>query len=114
VKAPAVAAAMLQKLKEYQQSYESFSALSSSAVSSLDILREISTLMPRGMKVQVTSLVIGQEAVEMDGLVNTPGDADKIKLALQSSKHFAAVDVPSTSAHGGNKHKFRLVAAMKK
>jgi len=109
-----VGAAMLQRLKEYQKSYESFSALSASAISALEVLREISALMPPDLKVQVTGLVIGQEGVEMDGRVDTPGDADRIKLALQRSSYFSSVDVPSTSAHGGGKHKFRLVATMKR
>jgi len=62
----------------------------------------------------VTNLSISQDRVEMDGLVNSPADADKIKQALQKSKYFKTVDVPSTSAHGGNKHKFKLTASVGK
>lgn len=112
VEAISVAGAMEQKYKEYQRSYERFSALSAKAISSLEILREISALFPQDTKAQVTNLAISQEKVEMDGLVNSPADADKIKQALQKSRYFKAVDVPSTSAHGGNKHKFKLTAVV--
>ena len=94
--------------------YERFLALSTNALSSLEILREISALIPPEIKVQVISLSINQEGVEMDGLVNSPADADKIKQALQKSRYFKTVDVPSTSAYGGNKHKFKLIATVGK
>jgi type IV pilus assembly protein PilM len=114
VDAASVANAMQKKYKEYQRAYERFSALSTTAISALEILREISALFPQETEAQVTDLSIGQEIVEMDGLVNNPADADKIKQALQKSKYFKAVDVPSTSAHGGNKHKFKLTASVGK
>ena len=114
VDAISIAGAMEQKYKEYQRSYERFSALSARAISSLEILREISALFPPEIKVQVTNLSISQEKVEMDGLVDSPADADKIKQSLQKSKYFKSVDVPSTSAHGGNKNKFKLTASVGK
>jgi len=114
VDAVSVAGRMEQKFREYQQTYERFLALSTSALSSLEILREISALVPSEIKAQVTNLSISQDRVEMDGLVNSPADADKIKQALQKSKYFKTVDVPSTSAHGGNKHKFKLTASVGK
>lgn len=114
VDAISVANAMEKKYKEFQRAYERFSTLSANAISSLEILREISALFPLDTEAQVTNLSITQEGVEMDGLVNNPADADKIKQALQKSKYFKAVDVPSTSAHGGNKHKFKLTASVGK
>jgi len=114
VGAVSVASRMEQKFKEYQQAYERFSALSATAISSLEVLREISALVPEEIKAQVTNLSVSQDRVEMDGLVNSPADADRIKQALQKSKYFKTVDVPSTSAHGGNKHKFKLTAAIGK
>lgn len=114
VNAVSVAGRMEQKFKEYQQAYERFAALSTSALSSLEILREISALVPPEIKAQVTDLSISQGAVEMEGLVNSPADADKIMQALQKSKYFKTVDFPPTSAHGGNKHKFKLTAAIGK
>ncbi len=114
VDAISVAGGMEQKFREYQQTYERFLALSINRLSSLEILREISALIPPEIKAQVTNLSISQEGVEMDGLVDSPADADKIKQALQKSKYFKTVDVPSTSAHGGNKHKFKLVATVGK
>ncbi|MEJ2744775.1 MAG: type IV pilus assembly protein PilM [bacterium] len=114
VNATSVAKAMEKKYKEYQRAYERFSALSATEISSLEILREISALFPLDTEAQVTNLSITQEGVEMDGLVNNPADADKIKQALQKSKYFKSVDVPSTSAHGGKKHKFKLTASVGK
>lgn len=114
VDAISIGGVMEQKYKEYQRSFERFSALSANAISSLEILREISALFPPEIKAQATNLSISQEAVEMDGLVDSPADADKIKQALQKSKRFKTVDVPSTSAHGGNKHKFKLTASVGK
>lgn len=113
LRAAAVAADMLQRLEAYQKTFESYSALSGSAVSSLEVLREVSALMPQELKTQVTGLVIGQGTMEMDGLVNSPGDADRIKLALQKSPLFRSVEVPSTSSAGSGKHRFKLVAVMR-
>lgn len=112
VDAISIAGAMEQRYKEYQRAYDRFSVLSAGAISSLEILREISALFPQDVKAQVTNLSIGQERAEMDGLVDNPADADKIKQSLQKSKYFKTVDVPSTSAHGGNKHKFKLTASV--
>ncbi|MCX6356963.1 MAG: type IV pilus assembly protein PilM [Candidatus Aureabacteria bacterium] len=110
VKAPAVLPTMERTLKEYQESFKSFAALSGSAVSSLDILREISARMPQALKTQVTGLSISQGKVELDGLVNNPADADAIKAGMEKSRSFKSIDVPSTSAYEGGKYKFKLVA----
>lgn len=109
----AVAAEMEKRIEQYRAANSSFAALSSTGVSSLDVLRDISALIPMNLKVQVTDLMIGQEGVEMAGLVNNAGDADAIKSALKGSKFLDTVEIPSTSA-SGSKQKFKLVATLKK
>jgi type IV pilus assembly protein PilM len=113
VSATSVVPTIQKRLKDYQESYESFSVLSESAISSLEILREISSRIPREIKVQVTDLSIGQDEVEMEGLIDNPGDADKIKLKLAESNYFSSVDVPSTTQED-HKYKFKIAAIVKK
>ena len=113
VSATSVVPTMQKRLKDYQESYESFSVLSESAISSLEILREISSRIPREIKVQVTDLSISQDEVEMEGLIDNPGDADKIKLKLAESNYFSSVDVPSTTQED-HKYKFKIAAIVKK
>ncbi|MCX6354485.1 MAG: type IV pilus assembly protein PilM [Candidatus Aureabacteria bacterium] len=113
VKATAVVSVMEQKLKEYQELYKSFSTLSSGALSSLEILREVSALIPKDLKSQITDFAIGQGKLEIEGLVSNPADADEIKKALEGSEYFRSVDVPSTSAAEGDKYKFKLLAELR-
>jgi Tfp pilus assembly protein PilN len=108
-----VAAEMEKRIERYRLSNKSFSALSSTGVSSLEVLRDISALIPANLKVQVTDLTIGQDEVEMTGLINSAGDADEIKMALRKSNYLETVDVPSTAASGA-KQKFKLTATIKK
>jgi len=113
VKATSVVSIMEQKLKEYQELYKSFSTLSSGALSSLEVLREVSALVPEDLKSQITDFAISQGKLEIEGLVNNPADADQIKKALEGSDYFQSVDVPSTSASEGNKYKFKLLAELR-
>lgn len=112
VRAAAVLPKMEQKLKDYQETYKNFSALSSSAISSLDVLRELSALIPPDIKAQVTEFSISQGRLELDGLLNNPADADRIKKSLGESGLLRGVDVPSTSSYEGNKYKFKLMAEL--
>ncbi len=113
VKAASVVSTMRQKLKDYQRDYESFSGLSEKAISSLEILRDISERMPKEIKAQVTDISISQDTVEMEGLINNPGDADKVRTRLAASTYFSKVEVPSTSQED-TKYKFKLEASIKK
>lgn len=104
---------MREKLSAYKEEYESFSLLSETSVSSLEILREVSLLMPAELKAQVTEMAVGQDRVEIEGLIDNPGDADKIKLKLSESEFFTSVDVPSTTQEE-EKYQFKLVAELKR
>jgi type IV pilus assembly protein PilM len=108
-----VAAEMEKRLEQYRAANKGFAALSARGVSSLEVLRDISRLIPEGLKIQVTDLMIGQEGVEMTGLLNNAGDADAVKAALKGSRFFDTVEIPSASA-SGSKQKFRLVATLRK
>ena len=104
---------MRKKLNSYETEYNSFSVLSEKSISSLEILMEISALMPKEIKSQITDLSIDQDEVELEGLINNPGDADKVILSLQKSPYFSKINVSSTS-HEGKKYKFKLVGIIKK
>lgn len=108
-----IAAEMQKRIERYRVENKSFTALAARGVSSLEVLRDISALIPRDLKVQVTDLTIGQDGVEMTGLVNSAGDADTIKTALKKSNFFETVEIPSTTA-SGTKQKFKLVATLRK
>jgi len=109
----AVADEMEKRIRQYREAHKSFFSLAPTGVSSLEILREISERIPPDLKAWVTDLTIGQEEVEMTGLIDNAGDADKIKMALKTSPYFESVDVPSTTASGA-KQKFKLMATIRK
>lgn len=113
VEPAAVAAEMEKRIGQYREAHKSFFSLASTGVSSLEILREISERIPPDLKARITDLTIGQEEVEMTGLIDNAGDADKIKMALKTSPYFESVDVPSTTASGA-KQKFKLKATIRK
>jgi type IV pilus assembly protein PilM len=113
VEPAAVASEMEKRIGQYREAHKSFFSLASTGVSSLEILREISERIPPDLKARITDLTIGQEEVEMTGLIDNAGDADKIKMALKTSPYFESVDVPSTTASGA-KQKFKLKATIRK
>ena len=113
VEPASVAAEMEKRIEQYRAANKSFSALSATGVSSIEVLRDISELIPGNLKAQVTDLTIGQDGIEMTGLINSAGDADEIKMALKKSKYFETVEIPSTAASGA-KQKFKLIATLKK
>lgn len=76
-----------QELKYYQDL---------TAVSSLDILREISAVVPDNIKVQVVSLDIDENRVIFRGRTNSYRSADLIKNSLAKSDYFAGDKIRET------------------
>ena len=93
-----------------QSQYKSFKGLSEGSISSLEILREISSLIPQTLDMQVTDITIEEEAVTIKGKTTEFASVDSIENALKKSGYFESVkDFPSEKDTDGNiKFKFEL------
>ena len=102
-----------QMEKEYnklESQYQSFKGLSEGAISSLEIFREISSHMPKGLEIQVTDLIINEDEVTIKGKTTEFGSVDEIEKTLRTSKYFKSVkNFPAEKGRDGNiKFKFEL------
>ena len=94
-----------QMEKEYEKlgvQYQSFEALSEGSISSLEIFREISSLMPKEVDLQVTDLTIEEDDVTIKGKTTEFANVDAIKNSLQKSRYFKSVkDFPAEKGRDG-------------
>ena len=75
----------LKRMTENYGYYRGFTALSV-----LDILREINRIIPAEIKVQVVELDITQERVRFKGRTDSYGSVDQVKNSFQNSSYFQA------------------------
>lgn len=96
VKAGAELAAMeggLKKMKEDFDYYRGFSSLSG-----LDIIRELSRIIPQGVKVQVVELSVNKDRLRLRGRTDSYNSADQIKKAIQDSPLFRGQEIKESPA----------------
>jgi general secretion pathway protein L len=63
----------------------------------LDLLKEISGLIPKSMDVLVTRMVVDPETVRITGETDTFNTVDSIKSGLEASDYFSAVTITSAN-----------------
>lgn len=102
---------MENEYEKLQEQYQSFKALSEGSISSLEILREISSLLPASLDMQVTDINIEEDDVSIKGKTTEFATVDSIENALRTSKYFESVkNFPAEKDRDGNiKFRFELV-----
>lgn len=82
-------------------------------VRSIDILNEISRLIPDNVDVIVTRMVIGEESVLLSGDTDTFNAVDEIQNRLDGSDLFGKVTISSTNRErSGNRIQFKMRIAL--
>ena len=78
----------------------------------IDLLNEISKLIPKTTDVSMTRLVIGPENLLMDGTTDTFNAVDDIKSRLEKAKLFKSVSISSANIdRSDNRVRFKLKGA---
>jgi len=80
-----------------------------SSVRAIDLLNEISRLIPESVDVEFTRLVLGPENLLIDGNTDTFNAVDEIKNRLETAKLFKGVTISSANIDRGiNRVQFKL------
>lgn len=79
---------MENALKQMRENYGYYRGFASLSV--LDILREISRIIPPEIKVQVVELDINQERIRFKGRTDSYSSVDRVKNSFQKSNYFQA------------------------
>jgi len=86
-----------------------FSEETRSTVRTIDLLNEISSLIPETVDVEFTRLVLGPENLLIDGNTDTFNAVDELKNRLETAKLFKSVTISSANIDRGiNRVQFKL------
>ncbi|GIX49506.1 MAG: hypothetical protein KatS3mg131_3717 [Candidatus Tectimicrobiota bacterium] len=99
---------MQEQLRRLSERLRAFGGLTGTALSGLQILREISARTPPTITVNVDNLTITDETIDLSGTTNAYDDVVKLKEALEASPYFAAVKITSTKTDVSSKVAFKL------
>jgi len=89
-------AAMKKSLEKMKNDFEYFREFTS--LSGLDIIRELSKVIPGDIKVQVVKLDVNQDRIRFRGRTDTYRNADMIKKAIQQSSLFMGEKIKESPA----------------
>lgn len=80
-------------------------------IRNIDILRDISRLIPAGINVVITRFVRGDESVQLAGLTDTFNSVDEVKMRLEKSSYFSQIVISSANMDKTvNRVRFRIKA----
>ncbi len=103
---------MRTKLAEAQKSV-SFPGETVSSVQTIDILNDISRLIPGRLDVKLVSIISGADNVVVSGNTDTFNAVDDIKTGLEQSNIFKAVSINSANMDkSGKRVRFKIKAAL--
>jgi type IV pilus assembly protein PilM len=88
------------------------SGLGDGSLTALGILRELSARIPATVKVDLSRLEIGPEAVRLEGLTDDFNSVDQIESALGQVPGFLAVQKDQAAKAGGEKIKFKFTISL--
>ena len=78
-------------------------------IRTIDILNNISKLIPKETDVKLTRLVIGEESVQISGNTDTFNSVDDIKSRLEQVKFFQKITISSANINrSDNRVQFKL------
>lgn len=84
-----------------------------SRVRVMDILKAISTTVPKDLKITLTRLTLAKGKLTVSGLAEDFGAIDTLKGALEKSALFTGVTIASSSKEsGGDRFQFKVVIAL--
>jgi len=84
-----------------------------SRVRVIDILKAISTTLPKDLKVTLTRLTLSKGKLTVSGLAEDFGAIDTMKGTLEKSALFTGVTIASSSKEsGGDRFQFKVVIAL--
>ena len=79
----------------------------------IDILKSISTMLPKELKVNLTRLTLSKGKLTVSGLAEDFSAIDTMKGAMEKSPLFAGVTIASSSKEsGGDRFQFKMVIAL--
>jgi Tfp pilus assembly protein PilN len=84
-----------------------------SSVQSIDILNDISRLIPENLDVELKSIVSGGDNVVVSGNTDTFNAVDDIKTGLEQSELFKTVSISSANMDkSGKRVRFKIKVAL--
>ena len=79
----------------------------------IDILKSVSTMLPKELKVNLTRLTLSKGKLTVSGLAEDFSAIDTMKGAMEKSPLFAGVTIASSSKEsGGDRFQFKMVIAL--
>jgi Tfp pilus assembly protein PilN len=101
-------AQMRDKIREFEERLRAFGGATGAQLSGLQILREVSARIPTSVTVNVDTLTITTDTIDLSGTTTSYEDVDKLKAALEASSVFPRVQINNTKADAENKVGFKL------
>jgi Tfp pilus assembly protein PilN len=104
------------KVQAIKEQLRTFGGLIGTPLSGLETLREISETVPsqNGLTLNVDSLSITPNVVDIVGTTNSYEDAQKLRDALEASPGFEKVTIVRVGNNASNKVEFKLTIAIAK
>lgn len=102
------------KLKEEQAKAAAFGGSVGVQLSALDLLREVSSRIPKNVRIDLSELIVDQDALRMSGETDSFDAVDNLKKALEMSPYFKEIKI--TNAKVGTNEKiveFRISIFLK-
>ena len=106
---------MREKVQELSDRLRAFGGVTGAQLSGLQILREISSRLPSAITLNVDTLTIATDTVDVSGITESYDNVVKLKGALEASPAIASVKINSTTtADEANQVVFKLTISMAK
>jgi Tfp pilus assembly protein PilN len=106
---------MHEKVQELSDRLRAFGGVTGAQLSGLQILREISSRLPASITLNVDTLTIATDTVDLSGITESYDNVVKLKGALEASPAVASVKINSTTtAEEANQVVFKLTISMAK
>ena len=103
---------MKMKIQDVKKS-AAFTGETQTNVRVIDILNEISTLIPKDMDIKFSKIVIGAGSILISGSTSTFNLVDDMKSRLEKAKDFTSVTISSANLdRSGNRVEFKLKIQM--
>jgi Tfp pilus assembly protein PilN len=106
---------MHEKVQELSDRLRAFGGVTGAQLSGLQILREISSRLPASITLNVDTLTIATDTVDLSGITGSYDNVVKLKEALEASPAIDSVKINSTTtAEEANQVVFKLTISMAK
>lgn len=105
---------MREKIRELDERLKAFGGLTGAQLSGLPLLHEISTHIPAEVVVNVDTLTIATDTIDMSGSTTSYDDVVKLKDAMEKSQFLKNIKIQNTKQDADGKVSFKLTITTSK